>query len=468
MSKSFNKFKSKVRAQSVASSLFLGLGASAIALAVMMTVFKLTGKAVPMFAYAILAGGAAVLTAVLYLIFMPNDKALAKRLDSVYSLDEKVSTMIELRDQEGGFVQLQREDAERRLSEQPTKQLKSRQLVAGILVFFIAIGAVLGACLIPAAANTEAPIDDFDKQWIITALGEIIDIVKGSYSDDTLKEATLAELESLLTFVKSSSLLSEMKTEAIKTVIAINQHFRTANSAEAIAKHFTDSKDKDIAALGKALAELSGSGSKDALITLGETLSKDTSDDASFKADEINAYLHASGVRTSDGLYILFKSLITAVKSDNSKADESFEDAAKTLGSTVIVQNVNKSTISIVINKLCNLFGITEDDVREVAPDSDITIGAPSDGGDTGSDPDDDDTNTSMGTGGLGSGNVIYGSNDLIFDPFTNTYRPYGEIINEYFAKANEQITDGKTTQDVSDAAEEYFGALFGNTEKKN
>ena len=69
-----------------------------------------------------------------------------------------------------------------------------------------------------------------------------------------------------------------------------------------------------------------------------------------------------------------------------------------------------------------------------------------------------------MGSGGLGTGEVIYGSNDLVFDPDTNTYRPYGELLNEYFAKANEQITDGKTSDKITDAAEEYFAKLFGSS----
>ena len=49
---------------------------------------------------------------------------------------------------------------------------------------------------------------------------------------------------------------------------------------------------------------------------------------------------------------------------------------------------------------------------------------------------------------------------------YTGTYRPYGEIINDYFVKANEQITDGKTSEEISDAVEEYFDILFGGANK--
>ena len=54
----------------------------------------------------------------------------------------------------------------------------------------------------------------------------------------------------------------------------------------------------------------------------------------------------------------------------------------------------------------------------------------------------------------------------MVYDPYTNTYRPYGEILNEYYAKVNEYITDGKTSEEISEALERYFGILYGGTEK--
>ena len=73
-----------------------------------------------------------------------------------------------------------------------------------------------------------------------------------------------------------------------------------------------------------------------------------------------------------------------------------------------------------------------------------------------------------INSGGLGTGEVIYGSNDLVFDPDTNTHRPLGEILGDYFAKANEKITDGKASDELSDAAEEYFGSLFDGAPKND
>ena len=466
MIKSFIIFKRRVRIQSIFSALLLGLGSGTLALAVIMLLDKLAARETDPLYYAVCAGGAVLVSAALYLVFMPSNKRLAERLDKLYALDEKVSTMLELREEQGGFAELQRADAEEQLSKQPKKALRSKKLVAGILVLLIAVGSVIGAWMLPVKAEEgEAPIDEFDKQWIITTLNELITTVENSYIDEGLKTSSLAALRSLLEFVEGSQLLSEMKAKAVTTVISISSALKNANSAVAIAEHFLGSSNEKISALGKALSELTGTDSKKALEALGASISKGDTEDAYFTADEMNAYLQASGVRTDDSVYLLFKSLVAAVKSNPSKASEAFESAGKTLSSAVIVQNVNKATMTIVINKLCNLFGITEDDIVAVDPEADVDIMRPTDTDNLPpEDSDVDDPDGPMGSGGLGTGDVIYGSNDLIFDPYTNTYRPYGEVINDYFAKANEQITDGKVSDELANALNEYFSILFGGS----
>ena len=470
MSKSFNRFKIKVRLQSIFASILLGIGVSAIALAVTMLTLKLSGREPTLLHYGICGGAAVLISLLLYFIFMPSDRRLAKRLDSFYTLDEKVITMLELRDDDGVFATLQREDADERLGNKPRKALKSKQLVAGILVFFISLGCLAGAWLIPVKAEGgEDPIDEFDKQWLMTAIAELISTVENSYINELLRTETLAELNSLLDFVEDSSYLSEMKAKAITSVIAINSSLKKANSAEALSLTFAQSTNPNIQSLGKALGELSGSGSKNALEALGESLDGAGQDDITFAADEINSYLASSGVRSDDAVYNLFKGLVAVLKSGADGISDEFTDAGKKLSTEIIVQNVNRATMNIVINKLCSLFGITEDDLIAVDPDTDIDLRDPSDN--TGLPSDDGEgkePENNIGSGGLGTGDVIYGSNDLVFDPDTNTYRPYGELLNEYFAKANEQITDGKTSDEISDAAEEYFGTLFGGATKED
>ena len=187
MGKNFLKFRRKVRTEAILSALFIGLGAGLISYAAAAIVYKLSGRALPLFYYAIFGGGALLVSLILYFIFTPSDKRLAKRLDSLYSLDEKISTMVEFKDSDDGFAVLQREDAEEKLAEQSIRAVKSTRLIASILVLFIAVGSLVGSLFVPMKVDTETPIDEFDKQWIITAINELITIVESAYIDDTLK-----------------------------------------------------------------------------------------------------------------------------------------------------------------------------------------------------------------------------------------------------------------------------------------
>ena len=468
MSKSFEKFKRRVRAQSIASALLLGLGAGAITLAVLTIIFKLTGNSLSPYLYVLIGGGAALAASALYFIFMPSDMRLAKRLDSLYSLDEKVATMVELREDNGVFAILQREDADVKLDQKPVKEFKSKALVAGLLVFAIAVFSTVGAIIVPVKAEPgEAPIDEFDKEWIITKLNEIIAKVESSFIADSLKTSATEELVGLRTFVEGSQLLSEMKSEAIDTVIALNDDLKRANSAAPIAEQLLASTDENLVKLGQALADLSGTSSKKALESLGAAISDAESDDAVFIAEEFNTHLQHSGVRSDDPVSMLFKSLISDAKDNPSGAEKAFKAAGTTLANEIIVQNVNNSTMTEVIKELCNLFGITENDITAVDPEADIEIGGSTEDELNPDDKEEEDPDVQMGSGGLGTGDVIYGSNDLIFDPYTNTYRPYGEVLNDYFVKATEHVTDGKTSDKISDAMEEYFGILFGGTDNE-
>ena len=467
MSKSFNKFKRRVRAQSIASASLLGLGSGAVALAILTFIFKLSGSNLRPIYYLAFSGCAAVVAVVLYLLFMPSDMRLAKRLDRLYSLDEKVATMVTLRDDNGVFAVLQREDADARLDAKPIKELKSKPLVAGLLVFAIALSTMLGAIIMPVKAEPgEAPIDEFDKEWIITKLDELIAEVEKSFMPDALKASAKEDLVSLRTFVEGSQLLSEMKTEAIKTVIDLNNDLSSATSAKPIAEQLLKSSDDNIAKLGQALAELSGSNSKKALVAIGAAISSADASDAVFIAEELTTHVQRAGVRSEDVLAILLKSSAAEAKANPAKAKQAFEAVGSTLANEVILQNYSNTTMTSVIKELCNLFGITESDITEVDPEADIEIGGSSEEPDNPEGGKEDDSDVQIGSGGLGTGEVIYGSNDLIFDPYTNTYRPYGEVLNDYFVKATEQVTDGKTSDKISEAIEEYFGILFGGADK--
>ena len=470
MGKNFLKFRRKVRRNALISAIMIGLSSGILSVAVLMLVLKLCAIGFSPMYY---VGGAVLSLAVgvsLYLIFTPSDKRLARRLDETYSLDEKISTMIEFKDDDGLFSGLQREDADEKLGQKSMKLMRSKQLVSAIIVFAISLACMAGSIAVPAkAVGNEAPIDEFEKEWILVAIDELILKVHSSYMCDTLKDSAKEELVSLKAFVEEHELMSEMKSEAITTVKNISAVLKRVNTAALIGEEFKTSANENIVAIGKSLVNLTGTGTRSAMEDFAETFDKASYDDISFFGDEISAYLTSSGVRSDDKIYTEFKILAEDMKVASKTAlVEGFETAGKALSTEIIVQNVNRATVTEVNTELCNLFSISASEL-----DSDIPIAdedpeyIPSGPGENDEEDDKKDEITS-GSGGLGTGDAVYGSNDLVFDPDTNTYVPYGDILNEYFGKANEQVLGGKTDEEISNAIADYFGTLFGGSDENS
>lgn len=470
MGKNFLRFKRKVKRGALISALLLGFGLGIILLSVLMLIFKLTAIELKPVYYVLGGALSLIVSAVLYLIFSPSDKRLARRLDDTYELDEKISTMIEFKNDEGVFPTLQREDADRRLGEKPMKLMRSKQLVAAILVFTISIGCMAGALVVPAkAVGEEPPIDAFEKEWLIVALEELILTVQNSYMCDELKSDTKDELTSLVDFVKDHDLMSEMKKEAITTIKDISAALAEVNTAVLIGEQFKKSANPNLAAIGKEMADLTGTGTRGAMEDFTDTFADTSYDDLSLLGDEISISLSISGVYNEDSIYQEFKTLAGEMKTaSKTELVELFETAGKAISTELIAQNVNRATVSEVNTTLCNLFAISASELDSDIPiiEDDIDRGPASGEGGAGDKEDDDEIH--VGSGGIGTGDAIYGSDDVIFDPDTNTYVPYGDIIDEYFGKANEQVLDGKTDDDISDAIENYFGSLYGGNDQNS
>ena len=434
-----------------------------------MLVSKLSGNDPDVIFYPIGVAVAVLASVLLYFVFNPSDRRLARRLDSLYGLDEKVSTMVEFKDNPGAFYGLQREDAEEKLSSALVRAMRSRTLLSGIITLAVSVCLIVTAIVVPVRAESESPIDEFDKQWILASLDEIIDTLeRNRFMDAGLRDFAVDELTALAEFVEESSLFSEMKAEAINKIISIDARLDKTNTAVLIGERFRASSDKDLVNLGDSLVNLSGSGTKNAIIKLGESLQEMDYDSIDFIAAEMSSYLSASGVSIDDSVLVIFKALTVEMQNGSKKDIESaVELAGKSIGDSISIQNLNASSVSKAISDVSELFGITQSDldaegVEVVLPDRDSAQQSPEDDGDT-KEPD-----ASMGSGGLGTGDVIYGSDDMIYDPYRNTYVPYGILINDYFAKVNEKITDGKVSDEEAKLFDSYFGILLGAKKEEN
>ncbi len=463
MKNNFTRVRRRSRFFSFLLAFLTSVGVGVISAAVLIFVFKLKGDALSHYWFI----GSIVLTAlsafVLYKIFAPSEKKLAKRLDEEEDLSEKMRTMLALRGSEEVFAVLQREDAEEKLGKKRVRTLRKNQIISALLVMIVSAGCLAGAMLVPAKAETpEPPLDEFDKEWIISDLNEIILIVENSLITDSLKENVVLKLRGLVDFVVEHDLMSEIKAEAVTVVIDTNKELKKVNTAQGIGEALSKSANEDILSLGNGLVSLSGNTVNKALRSLSESIVADSYDRliAASASDELSVALSNSD--SSSALVRTLKNLASAIRNyaDFGAADMSvaFADAMGTLTTEVMIQFLNRNTVQTVTSRLCALFGILQSDLDaesdepiEIEPPAADDDGSEEDGSDK-EEPDKD-----MDSGGLGTGEMIYGSNDMIYDYRTNTYIHFGELLAEYRARANEKVNDGKFEEDFAEFVKSYF-----------
>ncbi len=471
MGQNFVNYRKKTRRVSLLVSFFLALGVGAAVLAGIILAFKYYGRPVEVLHYIIAVCAVFISFPLFVLVLTPSDKRLAKRLDDEHHLNEKVRTMVEFKDSADPFAELQREDADEKLGKIKFTPWRKKSLISMILVLVISSASLLTAFIVPGRADyvePEKPLTEFDKQWILTELSDLIDTVEKSLISDPLKEQTLEELVSLKDFVSGHDYLSEMNLQAIKSVIKINGALKNENTALLIGEKLSECKNTTLKELGSELLKLNGTNVQKKIVQLMNELDGANKEEVSFVADEITAAIESSGADTASPFTALMKNLASALHGYSNDSLSSVEDAfgnvkTEAMNQTMI-QNINKMITGTVISRLSSLFGITANDLIEAGADEDIDINPPSvlppeDDGDEGK-----DENDQIGSGGIGTGDRIYGSNDMIYNPYTDEYVPYGEVFDEYNNKVLQMVEDGRIPQDFEEFIKEYFRGLSDYT----
>ncbi len=469
MGKHFTKIRRRTRLSALLTALLFGVGVGALTVSALVLVLKLLGIAMQTWYWFSGVAGFALATGISYLIFMPSDRRLAKRLDEEHGLDEKMRTMVAFRDSDDAFMKLQREDADERLGQIKVVTWRRRQLIAALLVVVLSFGSVTGAILVPqkeaASGPTEAPIDADEKSRILAELAKLIQMVEEmELIAPALKENSLTELKSLVAFVEAHDYLSEMKSEAIGTVLRITFSLAQTNTALTVGKNLSQSATEEIQELGKVLAELSGSKSKSALEDLRKSLKNAELDQADFAADELLAATRQDGLDASDPFVRSLNKIAASLKSYAGEELE-LEDAFAPISELVYeinIQNVNQRSMQVVISRLCALFGITPEDLAGLEGGENVDTRPPSDHEDQDEElpPEFEEPDDTIGSGGMGTGDRIYGSNDEIYYPDDNKYDKYHALANSSHAAALEMLNDGKIPEEFRAFIDEYFRIL--------
>ena len=430
---------------------------------------------------AILVGviGGILLGALTFLVIHPTDKRVARRLDNEFKLGERAQTMIEFLREDGDMIRVQREDAEQRLLGIEERSLKLRHIGKTVACLVLCLGIMVTSFIIPAAEEPPAvtpPEESFElSDWQLTALTELIETVKASNMENVPKASVVSQLTGLLSSLKSTTTVNAMKSAVIKVITEINAIVRNANSCDELSAAFGDAAHSAVKSYEKPLSELNGVMLRDAMEAARQTmlddgfkqlleefalaLSEAVEDSAIPDSDPLAAAFIGFGASLDD---ILSRMDSYTVNWAQEKCDVAFTGATETVNSALLRQKNNKTVGSSTVHRLMDIFGIAESELpKEALPDN-------KNQGEDGEYDDKEDDDKPLEDGGYGSGEVVFGSDDMIYYPEEERYVSYGEVINLYYAMVSEKLMDGRVPESLQQFITDYFDILYDGSKKEN
>lgn len=481
-SNGFLRFKKKLRRSAFIKSLIFGLScglASASAVILyrkMMTLTPSLGLYLP-----VGAGVAVVVGLIAFLILRPSDRKIARKLDHDLALGEKVQTMLAYMDEDGqDMLILQREDTDKRLMNAPARAVRYRHPWRHAFAPVLACALLTVAVLTPIKAVEPIPVDPeppFElSSWQETALLELIEQVKASEMEAIPKADTVNELEVLLSALRVTDKEEDMKIMVITVITNMNRIIREHNSSNKISPYMTASEHEKIQMLAMPLDMLSGREAREAMGDIRESLRIDE------LSEPLNAYIQALNdmisdisetVGVDDPLYQAIADHATALGElaavlpeytrdwAQTQLDSIFTSSADALNHALYIQFTNKDVKDTAIARLMEIFEISEDELPE---EEKTQLPAEDDESEEENKQDEEEKGEE---GGRGEGNVLFGSDDLIYDPIKNEHVKYGDVINEYFAAVSEKIISGQTPDTLEQFISDYFATLYDGSEKE-
>lgn len=503
MSKTFLKFKERqqrlrlIKSAAIGGAFGIGLGGLCLILAKL----DLLGFA-PIFSLPIALVIFAVAGALAYRALARSDIALASELDARFDLKEKVQTMVAFDGERGDMLALQRDDAERSLSQISPDQLKIEKIWIYITALSVALAILIGGIITPNIwkRNQNPPYKLSEYQE--AGVKELINYVNSSEMEEEYRSLISAELTDLLSDLKGvdneKAMMAEL-AESMALICAVT--YDSSNSAE-ILNTLWGTSDKYLRYLAKWLDTSSSYDEGDfaerlveySIILVGEESpgeedSEDAPTDEEKKAAIAGAVdgmvrkykiaFEASKIPENDEIYLALQSLFYSEAEgeeglalvndrmeslDYQQAKEAVTAALygvyDEMYAAIRQQKINTNTGEYAMTRLSSLFAVP---VPEFERPGFVKTGEAVEG-DKGSEDDDNKENGNT-DGGIGGGKT-FGSKDLVLNPLTGNYVEYGELIETYYGVVNEKLENGSYTDEQKEIILKYFALLYSGIEE--
>ena len=276
------------------------------------------------------------------------------------------------------------------------------------------------------------------------------------------KQEVLASLNNLLSNLDTPHPVTEMQAYVVSIIVEINTSIDSANTYNEVALAMLESENEYVKGLAAAIGSLRATTVKTELDFIKSKMSRET---ISELADALAAVLNPLQAVEGDTLLpalVGLKEKYQYVSQNMDSYSDSWVtnnvDAAHNslyegLSAELLIQYENDTVRKYVIQRLIEIFDIPDELIPE-----DVTVSLGTVGGDYiyG-----DDKDSTLNSGGYGNAEQLFGSNDTVYDPQTNTHVSYGEILNAYHAKVSEQLMAGGSSESLTNFINAYFSSLY-------
>ncbi len=474
MSPTFQKIKSYYFIKAVANAIAIGLALTFFAVGGTLLTLKLLAINIEFWWYIIIGAVAFIPSALItFFVCKKSDSVIAKALDSTYSLDERVQTMVENKDESGVFAVLQREDTEDHLAlvERSVYKLTKGSIVT-IVSFLLAFVLFVVSICIPAVKDDDNPDEVFSiKEWQTIALESLISYVDGSKMSEMPREEIATDLltlkESLYRIEEDEiiTLVSEevLDIEVRASITTADEAIENYNSYKILYNAIRTSEDANVKNFARGMATLDMTDRFEILrsaFTKSETEYEQLKMSLVSYADTIRVSFTTTEVPATDTLRVAIENYINDIKESANKTggtyaqlqqdlDEIFIEHNRLINEALMEQKENRTIANYAINELISIFNIKNPPLfggSELA-------GIPGE-------EEEEEVNTPGGP--PDPDNNKYGSDDLIYDPDIEGQREYGEILTDQTSKKDSTVREEETPPELEDIIDDYFSALAG------
>lgn len=415
------------------------------------------------FSVMIAFGAAALLILALLLFLTPTDRKVARVLDRELYLGERVETMLEYFDRDGGMYELQRMDTDKRLGEIPVEKLKPKRIA--LLITALSVSAVIfgSSFAIPAIAEPtpdDPVIDGYEQNWRIARLYELIESVESdTYASEEIKDELITVIRGLIDVIGTTNKDAILRQRAVSALVEVESLRSKHVSALTYADLFRAADYTGLDKLAKSLEEFDDRDFTDALEDIADGFTSPLEDSVNAFLDVFNSVVTAGGFNAEgDALtreFSIFATKLRSVVDNSGDSDDitvAVDDLTFVIFELLFAQHDDNKIVNVVREGIIEIFELTEEDIAGGAVPT-----PPSDTEDT-ENPDEDTEEDITPGAGYGKGDKLAGSNDTLYDHEKRDLVTLPEVVSSYYSKFDE-VMDGMD-EELRRAMEKYFEFL--------